>query len=131
MSDHPNAVRIRALVTAFRERNLDAIRESICEDAVWHFPGREGQLAGTHSGHAGVFEFLGRVMNLTDGSFELELEDVLANDSLAVVLFRGHGTRNGRELDNPTCLKIRMEGGRASELWEFVWDVSEVDRFWT
>ena len=43
---------------------------------------------------------------------------------------RGHGARDGRTLDNPTCLRIRMEAGKPSEVWEFVWDLYQVDEFW-
>lgn len=128
---HPNAVRIRELFAAFRARDLDAIRAAIAEDAVWHFPGRSGRIAGAHAGHAGIFAFLARVMELTGGTFGLEIETVLADDEHAVVFFRGHGDREGRTLDNPTCLKIRMRDGRAVEIHEFVWDLYAVDAFWS
>ena len=131
MTEHPNAARIRALFAAFHARDLDAIRDAISEQAVWHFPGREGKLAGSHVGHAGIFAFLARVGALTGGTFALELQDVLANDHRAVALFRGRARREGRELDNPTCLVIRLEDGRAVEIHEFVWDLFAVDRFWS
>ncbi len=131
MSDeHPNAARVRALFHAFHERDLAAVRDAIAEDAVWHFPG-ENLLAGSHRGHAGIFAFLARVGQLTEGSFALALEDVVANDRIAVAFFRGSGRRGGHTLDNPTCLKIRLEHGRAVELHEFVWDQRHVDEFWT
>jgi ketosteroid isomerase-like protein len=129
--EHPNAARIRGLFAAFRARDLAAVRAAISETAVWHFPGRTGKLAGRHTGHAGIFGFLARVVELTAGTFELDLEAVLADDDRAVVLFRGHARREGRALDNPTCLVIRLEAGRAVEFREFVWDVYEVDRFWS
>ena len=131
MSDeHPNAARVRALFHAFHERDLAAIRDAIAADAVWHFPG-ENLLAGSHRGHAGILAFLARVGQLTDGSFALALEDVVANDRTAVAFFRGSGRRAGRTLDNPTCLKIRLEQGRAVEIHEFVWDQRHVDEFWS
>jgi ketosteroid isomerase-like protein len=131
MSEHPNAIRIRDLFAAFRARDIDAIRDAISETAVWHFPGETGRLAGSHSGHDGIFGFLARVSELTDGTFELDLEEVLANDRYAVAFFRGHGRRLGRELDNPTCLKIQIREGRMTEVWEFVWDLYAVDHFWS
>jgi len=131
MGEHPNAIRIRELFAAFRARDVEAIRDALSEGAVWHFPGRTGKLAGAHSGHDGILGFLARVSQLTDGSFDLELEAVLANDAFAVALFRGHARRLDRELDNPTCLKIRLHEGRAAEIWEFVWDLYAVDRFWS
>lgn len=131
MSEHPNATRIRELFKAFHDQDVAAIQDAISEDAVWHFPGTTGKLAGEHRGHDGIFTFLLRVGELTNGTFALDLEDVLANDSTAIALFRGHGNRSdGRELDNPTCLKIRLEGGKATEIHEFVWDLYAVDRFW-
>ncbi len=131
MSEHPNAARIRALFAAFRAGDIATIQDSFAENAVWHFPGRDGKLAGSHAGHAGIFAFLARVPQLTDGSFHLDLEEVLANDTHAVAFFRGHGEREGRKLDNPTCLKIRLEDGKAAEIREFVWDLFDVDAFWS
>jgi ketosteroid isomerase-like protein len=130
MSEHPNAVRIRALFAAFRARDLEAIRAAVPEEAVWHFPGRTGALAGTHAGRAAILAFLARVMALTQGTFRFEVEDVLASDRSAVVFFRGSAARDGRRLDNPTCLRMRIEEGRIVELWEFVWDLYAVDAFW-
>ena len=56
--------------------------------------------------------------------------NVLANDRHAAVFFRGHATRQGRTLDNPTCLRIRFDGGQVVEVWEFVWDLEHVESFW-
>lgn len=98
---------------------------------MWHFPGRVGKLAGAHEGHSGIFGFLARVSELSEGTFELELEHVVADDACAVAFFRGRARRQSRELDNPTCLKIRLEDGRATEIWEFVWDLYAVDQFWS
>ena len=129
--EHPNAARIRGLFAAFAARDLASVRAAISETAVWHFPGRAGKLAGSHTGHAGIFGFLARVVELTGGTFHLDLESVLADDERAVVLFRGHAHREDRVLDNPTCLVIRLADGRATEFREFVWDLYAVDRFWS
>jgi ketosteroid isomerase-like protein len=131
MTEHPNAARVRALFAAFEHADLATIHATVPEHAVWHFPGRSGRLAGTHRGREAILQFLMRVPQLTGGSFHVELEDVLANDTLAIALFRGHGTREGRTLDNPTCLRMRIEHGQVVEVWEFVWDLFAVDEFWT
>ncbi|MFI5214954.1 MAG: nuclear transport factor 2 family protein [Candidatus Limnocylindria bacterium] len=130
MSVHPNAARIRGLFQAFHDRDLAAIQAAIPEHAVWHFPGRKGGLAGSHQGRDAILAFLGQVVALSGGSFRLELEDVIASDTSAAVFFRGSGSRAGRTLDNPTCLRIRIENGRIVEVWEFVWDLYAVDEFW-
>jgi len=129
--EHPNALRIRGLFQAFRDRDLAAIQAAIPEQAVWHFPGRQGALAGSHRGRDAILAFLGKAVALTEGTFRFEVEDVLANDGSAVAFFRGSGERKGRRLDNPTCLRIRIEDGQILEIWEFVWDLYAVDAFWT
>jgi len=131
MDEHPNARRIRDLFAAFRAGDVAAIQDAIAPDATWRFPGRRGLLAGSHAGHEAIFAFLGRVMELTAGTFGLDLEDVVANDTRGVVFFRGRGTRpDGRTLDNPTCLAIRFADGRAIDFREFVWDLDHVEAFW-
>jgi uncharacterized protein len=129
--DHPNAIRVRELFAAFATGDVDTIRAVIPEHAVWHFPGRRGQLAGTHRGRDAIFAFLLRVRALTGGSFHLELIDVVGNDVHVVALFRGRAERDGRTLDNPTCLRMRIEDGQVAEVWEFVWDLFAVDEFWS
>lgn len=131
MREHLNAVRIRGLFQAFRERDLAAIQAAIPEQAVWHFPGRKGALAGSHRGRAAILAFLGKVTALTEGTFRFEIEDVIANDASAVAIFRGSGQRQGRTLDNPTCLRMRIRDGQIVEVWEFVWDLYAVDEFWS
>lgn len=131
MTEHPNATRIRELFAAFRAGDVSTIERGLTPDAVWHFPGRRGRLAGSHRGRDAVFAFLLDVQAATDGTFALDLIDVLANEAHAAVFFRGHATRDGKTLDNPTCLRIRLDGGRVCEVWEFVWDLEHVEAFWS
>lgn len=129
-AEHPNATRIRALFAAFRERDLATIQAVIPDQAVWHFPGRHGQIAGSHRGRDAILSFLLQVQALTEGTFHLDLIDVIANDDRAVALFRGHGRRAAKTLDNPTCLVMSMRDGAVVEVWEYVWDLYHVDDFW-
>lgn len=129
-SEHPNATRVRALFAAFRAADLETITSTIAAGAVWHFPGRKGRIAGAHRGRDAILRFLLDVMVLTDNSFHLDLIDVLANDRRVVVLFRGSGRRNGKTLDNPTCLHLVFDDHQVVEVWEYVWNLYDVDEFW-
>src|SRR2546428_4916240 len=102
MDEHRNATRIRELFAAFRQANLAVITDTISENAIWHFPGRRGRLAGDHEGREAIVAFLVNVQQLTGNTFHLDLIDVVANEDNAVALFRGHASRNGKTLDNPT-----------------------------
>jgi len=129
--EHPNVTVVRDMFAAFRSADLAAIMATIPESLEWHFPGRGGALAGAHRGREAVLGFLARVVELTEGTFRLDLDDVVGGDRYVVALFRGHGKRNAKTLDNPTCLRIRFEGGRPAEIYEFVWDLYAVDDFWS
>ena len=107
------------------------IYRAIDDDAVWGFPGRRGKLAGEHRGKSAIFSFLMSVQSLTAGTFHLDVVDVAASDEHAVAIFRGHGERDGKRLDNPTALVVRFAGGKIIELREFVWDLEHVEDFWS
>jgi hypothetical protein len=130
MSEHPNARLLRSFFDALGRRDVPAAFVLIAPDTVWRFPGREGQLAGEHKGPAAILEFLGKVMALTGGTFHLEPKDVLASETRAAFLFRGTGTREGRTLDNLTCLVAEVRDGKIVRFDEFVWDGYAVDAFW-
>jgi len=130
-NEHANATLVRRLFDAFARRDLATILAVVPEDVVWHFPGRQGRLAGTHRGRDAVLAFLASVQELTAETFHLDLLDVTASDAHAVALFRGHGERNGRRLDNPTSLVVGIRAGQIVEVREFVWDLYHVDEFWS
>jgi ketosteroid isomerase-like protein len=131
ISEHPNARRIVDLFSAFRGGDVGRVADILDENVAWRFPGKSGRLAGEHRGRDAVFAFLVDVTQLTEGTFHLELESVIADEDHAVAFFRGHGRRHGKVLDNPTCLKIRLEKGKVVDVWEFVWDLYHVDEFWS
>jgi len=130
MVGHPNEYLVRNLFDAFQRGDAVTIYAAMAEDAVWHFPGRQGQLAGDHQGREAIFAFLAKPAALTGGYFTADLIDVLANDENAVAIFRAIGERDGRELNNHNCLRMRIEGGKIVEFWEFVWDLYKTDEFW-
>lgn len=130
MSEHPNAKLLRDLFEALERRDPVKAFACIAEDAVWRFPGRQGQLAGEHRGHNAIIGFLGKVMALAGGTFHLEPKDVLASETRAAFLFRGTGQRGERTLDNPTCLVVEVREGKIVRFDEFVWDAYAVDAFW-
>jgi ketosteroid isomerase-like protein len=126
-----SVVVVRRLFAAFRTRDVATVVALLADDVTWHFPGRLGRLAGDHRGRDAVLEFLAAVPDLTDDTFGIDPDEVVGGERTAVAFFRGHGKRVGRRLDNPTALRVRVEGGRIAELWEFVWDLEHVETFWS
>jgi hypothetical protein len=61
-----------------------------------------GGIAGTYTGHAGLYALAGKAMFLRGGAFREDVEDILANDNHAVVLVRHRFTRDGQLKDYRT-----------------------------
>jgi ketosteroid isomerase-like protein len=61
----------------------------------------------------------------------MEVRETYGGELGAVVAFTGRGTRpDGRVLENPTQLVLRIIDGHVVEIWEFVWDTEAVSAFW-
>jgi len=113
---HPNEDLVREGFAAFGRGDMDALRKQIFTDDVrWHNPGR-GPISGDYEGTEQVIQYFARVIELTGGTFSLELHDVLANDEHAVALVTVRGERAGKQRplsDNGTMVGVR-EPNRAS-----------------
>ncbi len=127
---HPNEELARKGYEAFAAGELDFVREHFAEDIVWHLPGRN-PLAGDYRGIDEVFALFARNVELTEGSFRLEVHDVLANDEHAVVLVRATGNRGGRRLDDRQSHVFHVRDGKVTEFWGHPGDQYAVDEFWS
>lgn len=69
-------------------------------------------------------------MELTGGTYRIELHDVLANDEHAVVLAEAHAERGGRVLDDRGVDVLHIVDGKVTEFWNNPGDQYAVDEFW-
>jgi uncharacterized protein len=76
---------------------MDTLRnETFSPDMVWH-QGGPNQTSGDYRGVDSVLGLLGKLAQLTDGTFSVALHDVLASDEHAVALAVCKGQRGGRQ----------------------------------
>lgn len=124
---HPNEDRFRAGYEAFQTGNIDALRtEFLAPDVVWHDPG-SGPLSGDHKGIDEVLANFGKSMEVTGGTFRVELHDVLANDEHAVALATVSGERDGKRIEDNYAHVVHMRDGKVIESWIHQWDPNKVD----
>src|SRR5205823_1359716 len=76
---HPNEDLVRRGYEAFATGDMATLNELFADDVVWHAPGHN-ELAGTFRGKDEVFANLQKNMELTGGTFKLEIHDLLADD---------------------------------------------------
>jgi uncharacterized protein len=125
---HPNEELVRRGYRAFEAGDLDTLREQLDPNVVWHVVGR-GPLAGDYRGIDEVFGFFGKIVELTGGTFELDVHDILANDEHAVVLVRARGERGGKKLEDPQAHVLHVKDGKVTEFWGHAWDLYATDEF--
>jgi ketosteroid isomerase-like protein len=125
---HPNEELVRRGFDAFARGDVDTLRELFDQDAVWHAPGRSS-LAGDHQGVDAILGFFARTMEVTGGTFRVELHDVVANDEHAVAIYVERAQREGRTLDNKIVLVSHIRNGRLAEAWQLSEDQYAADEF--
>jgi len=125
---HPDEELVRRGYDAFSSGDMVTLREVFHPDLVWHSPGRN-QLAGDHRGVEAVLGFFGRTMELTGGTFRVEVHDVVANDEHVVGLNSVAAQRDGKTLNGRNALVFHVRDGRATEVWQFWEDQYAADEF--
>jgi ketosteroid isomerase-like protein len=129
MADHPNAELFRRGYQAFQSGDLDTVRSLFAPDIVWHVPGNN-QLSGDYKGADATINSFIRNFELSDGTFKVELHDILANDEHAVALATASGQREGKTLDDRYVHVVHIKDGTLTESWIFDEKQGEVDAFW-
>ena len=94
---HPNEALVRRGYEAFNKGDTQTLREVFDPEIVWHFPGRS-VLAGDHRGTDALLGFFGRTMELTAGTFRVELHELVADDQHTVGLHLATGERRAGRL---------------------------------
>lgn len=127
---HPNEKVLRKGYEAFAKGDLDTIRNEVFDpNIVFHIGGRS-QLAGDYKGVDEVFGFLGRIMELSEGTFKAEAHAFLADDEHGVVLVNERAKRGNRTLDINTAHVFHLRDGKITEHWPSATDMYAEDEFW-
>ena len=113
---------MRALYTA--DGGPEAVAHLFHTDAVWHLPGHH-PMSGDHAGRDAILQ----AMRYFEG-IQLEVRDVVANDTHAVALLRAQGTRKGRQYDSMEVDVFHIRDGRIAEFWSFTEDQRTTDEYW-
>jgi uncharacterized protein len=125
---HPNEDRMRKGYEAFAAGDFAALDEIFDDNLVWHAPGNN-QLSGDYQGKQAVYDLFGKTMEVTGGTFRLEIHDVLANDEHGVALVKTSGEREGKRLQDNQVHVFHLQGGRVTEFWNHPGDQAAVDDF--
>ncbi len=124
-----NAALIRSAYEAFARGDIPAVFASFAKDIFWHVPGR-GPLARDYRGHAEVLGFFSKFMELSDHTFRLQVDNILANGDQVVVLCTESARRAGRDWTSPEVHVWTVRNGKAVMFHEYNADNYAEDEFW-
>ena len=129
MAEHPNLERMRGGYQAFQSGDLEGLTDFLAEDVLWHVQG-DSVLSGDYKGHQEVLGLFGRLAQESEGTFKIDVHDLLANDEHGVALVQMQAEREGKTLDQRIVHVFHLEDGKVTEFWGFPEDSEEVTNFY-
>ena len=127
-----NIDRMRRGYEAFSNADLDTLRELFSPDIVWH-TGGDNDLTGDYKGIDEVFGLFGRIFEMTGGTMQQEIHDLLANDEHGVAITHVRASRpDGRTIDMNQVGVYHMDADkRVTEAWLLPEDAAALNAFFT
>jgi ketosteroid isomerase-like protein len=126
MAEHPNVARIQDGYAAFAKGDFDVLTDLFAENIVWHSGGRN-QLTGDYRGREAVFGYFAKLMEVTDGTFRIDLHAVLADDEHGVALAVVTASRDGNSIAVNEADVMHLRDGKVTEFWTASVDTRTVD----
>ena len=85
-------------------------------------------MSGSYKGKDEVLGLFGKLMELSGGTFQIEVQDILANDKHGVTLTIERGQRAGKAMENRAVHVWEIRDGRCTrfrgyneEAWDEFW----------
>ena len=117
MAEHPNVARIRDGYAAFAKGDFAVLNDLFAEDVLWHEAGRN-QLSQEYRGRDAVYAFFGRLMEVTAGTFHIDLHAVFADDEHGVALVRMNLSRGDKTVTTNDAHVFHLRDGKVTEFWD-------------
>ncbi|RRC96605.1 nuclear transport factor 2 family protein [Prevotella sp. OH937_COT-195] len=122
--------KVRLFYTALAQGDFETVSALLADDLVWHQPGK-GALSGIYNGKQNVFAHLGKMAQLSNGTFAIDQVDyVTENGDLVVAAIGFAVSASGHSMEMKGVDLFRFENGLIKEVWLFSEQIEEEDRFW-
>lgn len=127
----PNVNLVQAASAAFGRGDLSTLQDLLADNIVWHIAGT-GPLAGDYAGVTQVMGLLGKISELSGGTVQHELHDVLVSSDHTVGLAVIRAKRAGKQLQVNLVHVIHGDNnGKATEVWTSSSDPAAAAAYWS
>ena len=127
---HPNAKLLEKFYAQFLKGEI-AEALSACDDKITFQVMGKSKVAGKYNKQTYVSEFLPRLAELSNGTFSLEVHDIMASDQHAVVLVSEFVTRSTEKVQLRAAHVWRIENGKPVAWYEYPRDLYQYDEVWS
>lgn len=127
---HSHVAMIEKLYFDFSNKNWKEFLEA-CPDQITFQVAGKSKLAGKYTKENFISEFASRLQDLSGGTFEIEVHDILASDRHATVLATNRLIFQGKPIELRTVHVWRIENGRPVAWYEYPRDLYQYDIIWS
>ena len=120
----------KTYIRAVQAGDMATLGNIISPEIVWHQPGKN-QFSGVLKGMAEVGSMLGKMMEVSNGTFAITKADhFMANGDWVAIILEFAGEANGVKLRQPGVDLMRIDGGKIVEMRLFSSNQEEEDQLW-
>ena len=127
---HPNVEVWEQVYATFTSGDMDRLADLIAADVVWHVPG-DNLISGTYKGRDAIFGCFNKIYELSEGTYQPKLLDILADDDYTVAILHGVARRGEKTLDQKYAFISTIRDGQIAELWEAWTEGAAWNEFWS
>lgn len=129
MTTQPASI-ARIYFEALRRGDVPTLMDQFAQDVVWHQPG-ENRFSGIHRGVGSVGALIGGMMQVSGGSFALEVTGpLMVNADLVAVPVQFTGRREEASMDMSGVDLLTVRDRKIVEMHLFSEDGAAEDAFW-
>lgn len=120
----------KTYIRAVQAGDLATLGSIISPEIVWHQPG-DNQFSGVLKGLAEVGSMLGKMVEISNGTFAITKADhFMSNGDWVAIAIEFAGEANGIKLSQPGVDLMRIDGGRIVEMRLFSSNQEQEDQLW-
>jgi ketosteroid isomerase-like protein len=127
---HPNVVLLEKAYSEFSKANWEAFLSVCPEQMTFQVPGKS-KLAGKFTKANFTANYANQLHELSGGTFQTEIHDVMATDLHATVLATNKVTRGGKTVELRAVHVWRFQEGKPVAWYEYPRDLYLYDSIWS
>jgi ketosteroid isomerase-like protein len=127
---HPNASILEKIYADFARGDIASVLK-VCDEKMTFQIAGKSKLAGKYDRSNFESGFFTQLKEMSGGSFQSDVHDILASDLHAAVLATQKLTRHGKPIEYRTVHIWRFQGGKPVAWYEYPRDLYQYDSTWS